>query len=240
MANVHNVPLVVSQEGTGSSVVIKVSPNGQALLVTNNHVVKQSFERNGHPVVLLLFYDAALKDEYFDSQKFFACWASSPDQSAWCQAVRKSSRVANVLSTDPARDLALVGVDNVPAGVTAIPVGDIANLGPGDSVAIIGNPEDLLWSLTTGIISAVRKNFPIGTGSGTVIQTQAPVNPGNSGGPLMELDGKLAGVVFATAIGASADLPSAEGTRQLVVPAPGLNYAIGVDQVLAFTASVRQ
>lgn len=229
-AEVRNVPVVVSSEGTGSSVVIIVRPNRQAYVITNHHVVDKPFTLKGQPTVALLFYDPVLKNQYFSYAGFFGCLKSPSNQTDWCQAVRNSTRLATVVLDDPTRDLALLSVGGAPAGVTGMPPADIQKLQPGDEVAIIGNPEYLLWSLTTGIVSAIRTNFPLGTGAGTMIQTQAPVNPGNSGGPLIGPDGKVAGVVFAGRVGSTVQA----GGKAVVVPAPGLNYAIGINEVLMF------
>lgn len=233
-ANVQNAPVAVVEGGTGSATVIIVHPNKQAYVLTNNHVAENAFRVKGSPPqVFLLFYDAVLKNEIFDHDRFLGCFNSSPGQTVWCRAVRNSSRLATVVATDPPRDLALLSVENVPAGVGGIPAADMQTLQPGDEVAIIGSPKSLLWSFTTGIISAVRTNFKLGSGSGTMIQTQAPVNPGNSGGPLFTATGKLAGVVFAGRVGETLQI----GKEQINVPAEGLNYAIGIDQALAFTRS---
>jgi S1-C subfamily serine protease len=183
--------------------------------------------------VALLFYDAALKNEMFGAKHFSDCLTSSRDSSDWCRAVRQSMRWAKVVGTDPSRDLALLEVGDVPPGLSGIPPAEIQGLQPGDPVAVIGHPQGLLWSLTTGIISAVRTKMPVGSGLATVIQTQAPVNPGNSGGPLINADGKLAGVVFGSRIGQTLQL----GKEDVMMPAEGLNYAVGIDEVLTFSRS---
>jgi hypothetical protein len=217
-------------------VVLSVNRNGQAWVITNNHVAEHAITVKGTPMMFLLFYDSALKNEMFDYARFIKCLdSSSRDQTDWCRAVRNSYRLAKVVRTDPSRDLGLLlTLDKVPSGVTGFQTaGNVQTMQPGDPVAVIGHPEDLLWSLTTGIISAVRGNFALGSGSGTVIQIQAPVNPGNSGGPLIGADGKLAGVAFAHGLGAAFKV----GDQNVTVPAPGLNYAIGVDEVLTFLRS---
>ena len=226
-ANVRNAPVAVVDAGTGSATVIIVNPNRRAYVLTNHHVAEHAFTVQGQaPGVFLLFYEPALSNELFDSDRFMKCFPSSGTPTDnWCQAVQRSSRWATVLANDAGRDLALLSVENVPTGVTGIPAADIQTLQPGDEVTIIGNPKSLLWTLTTGIISAVRTNFQLGTDRGTMIQTQAPVNPGNSGGPMIAPNGNLAGVVFGERVG------------QTHVAAEGLNYAIGIDQVLAFTRS---
>ncbi|MBV9340740.1 MAG: serine protease, partial [Acidobacteria bacterium] len=236
-ARVRAVPVVVSKDGTGSSVVIIVDTSSQkrhAWVVTNYHVVDDPFIPKDNPkqhFVFLLFYDDTLKNGYFSSDNFAQCWGPSGKQTDWCQGVRNSTRAAWVVATDPSRDLALLSVYDPPPGVTGIQPERIETLQPGDPVAVIGNPKGLLWSLTTGSISQVRTNFPLGTGVGTMVQTQAPVNPGNSGGPLLGPDGNLAGVVYGARVGQMIEVAG----EKIQVPAEGLNYAIGVDQVLIFT-----
>ena len=229
-ASVVNVPVVLSKNGLGSSTVIIVKPNHQAFVITNYHVVQNPFNIKGQPSVFVLFYDAVLKNELFDGQRFGNCLSSPHDQSAWCQAVRRSMRVGTVVRTDAARDLALVSIAKAPENVTGFQPGNLTNLQPGNTVAAIGHPTGLLWSFTTGIISAVRTNFLLGNGFGTVLQTQTPINPGNSGGPLIGMDGNVAGIVF----GARAGKRLRIGDQELTMPMEGLNYAIGIDAVLAF------
>jgi len=110
-ANVQNAPVAVVDGGTGSATVIIVHPNRQAYVLTNNHVAEGAFTVKGRPPqVFLLFYDAALKNEIFDHDRFLGCFNSSHDQTAWCRAVRNSSRLATLIATDPTRDLALLSV----------------------------------------------------------------------------------------------------------------------------------
>jgi len=234
-ASVRNVPVVVSSDGTGSSVVIVVTQERHGWVNTNYHVVDKPFTVSGYPTVALLFYDAALKNELFNGQQFADCLSSS-GQSNWCQAVRHATRLATVVRTDRSRDLALLEVSNVPTGVTGFQPAEIATLQPGDPVAVIGHPKGLLWSLTTGIISAIRTKLQVGNGMATVIQTQAPVNPGNSGGPLIGVDGNLVGVVFGSRVGQMLKI----GNEDVAMSAEGLNYAIGIDEVLTFARSGRQ
>ncbi len=229
-AAVLNVPVVLSKEGLGSSIVISVGKDKHALVITNYHVVEHPIPIQGKSAALVMFYDPALKNDVFDPNKFSQCFASPPDASDWCQVVRRSTRIAAILGTDSFCDLALLQVNNVPAGVTGLPTSDIHALQPGDPVAAIGHPTGLLWSLSTGIISAVRTHMQIGNGFGTVIQTQAAINPGNSGGPLIGTDGKVSGVVF----GSRAGQRFRVGTGELTMPTEGLNYAIGIDTTLDF------
>ena len=230
-ASVYNVAVILTEGALGSSAVISVKPDHRALLITNQHVVQNSFTLKGQPSVVVLFYDAALKNESFEGQRFGDCLASSRDQSLWCQAVRQCTRIGTVVRTDESRDLALVSVAKAPQSVIGFQAGNLNRLQPGSSVAAIGHPKGLLWSFTTGIISAIRSHFLLGKGFGTLVQTQTPLNPGNSGGPLIGMDGTVAGIVF----GANAGERVRFGSEELTIPPEGLNYAIGIDTVLAFT-----
>ncbi|MFC7057605.1 S1C family serine protease [Halovenus salina] len=108
-------------------------------------------------------------------------------------------REASVVGTDFYSDLAVLDVENKPDSATPLPLVD----GPkavGTPVAAIGNPYQLAGSFSTGVISGQDRNiqapgrdFSIADG----IQTDAAVNPGNSGGPLVTYDGEVAGVVSA-------------------------------------------
>ncbi len=111
---------------------------------------------------------------------------------------------AKVVATDPQSDLAVLKVD-APEGVelTPFPLAEPDSMRVGYSVIAIGNPFGLESTMTTGIISALGRSFPVGnalTGNFTlpaVIQTDAAINPGNSGGPLLNLNGEVVGVNFA-------------------------------------------
>jgi S1-C subfamily serine protease len=102
---------------------------------------------------------------------------------------------ARLVGTAPQYDLAVLQVDL--DGVSADPLvsGASADLKVGQSVLAIGNPFGLDWTLTTGIVSALDREIPIGNGViEGLIQTDAAINPGNSGGPLLDSAGRLIGV----------------------------------------------
>jgi 2-alkenal reductase len=103
---------------------------------------------------------------------------------------------ARLVGTAPWADLAVVKLEVVPDGLRPIPVGRSADLVVGQSVYAIGNPFGLSRSLTTGVISALDRRLPTTEAREVagVIQTDAAVNPGNSGGPLIDSAGRLIGV----------------------------------------------
>ncbi len=111
---------------------------------------------------------------------------------------------AEVVATDPQADLAVVKV-TPPEGMEWKPLvlADDNSAKVGHTVIAIGNPFGLENTMTTGIVSALGRSFPVGElGSSRyslpdVVQTDAAINPGNSGGPLINLAGELVGVNFA-------------------------------------------
>lgn len=111
---------------------------------------------------------------------------------------------AEVVATDPQADLAVLKV-TPPEGFDWKPLkmADPNSLKVGHTVIALGNPFAMENTMTTGIVSAIGRDFPVG-GFGQnnyslpgVIQTDAAINPGNSGGPLLDLDGNVVGVNFA-------------------------------------------
>jgi hypothetical protein len=222
------VPLVVSGGGIGSSIVIAAG-SSEAFVITNAHVVDTplGMTSDGIPEVALLFYEEALKNEVFNSQRFVGC-LQTPDPGEWCRAVRRSLRLAAVVAIDTDRDLALLRVQDVRGLPAPQPADQLPE--PGDPVFVVGHPLHLLWSFTVGRVAAVRDRFQLGNDFGTAIQTDTAINPGNSGGPMLNIEGKLAGVVVS-----SWTVPVGEGGER--VSAQGLNFAIATDEVLAFLNS---
>ena len=111
---------------------------------------------------------------------------------------------AEVVATDPQSDLAVIKV-TPPEGMVWQPLtlADNGGIKVGHMVIAIGNPFGLQNTMTTGIVSARGRGFPVGSFGNNrytlpdVIQTDAAINPGNSGGPLLNLDGEVVGVNFA-------------------------------------------
>jgi 2-alkenal reductase len=107
-----------------------------------------------------------------------------------------------LIGVDPHADLAVVKVD-VPAGeLHPLVLGDSSTVQVGQIVVAIGNPFGLSGTMTTGIVSAIGRNLPSNSqpttvghfSAGDIIQTDASLNPGNSGGPLLNLSGEVIGV----------------------------------------------
>jgi serine protease Do len=102
---------------------------------------------------------------------------------------------AKVVGRSPAYDVALIQIDGQGKKFTPIAFGDSDTLRVGQKAIAMGNPFGLEFSVTEGIVSATGRNFQ-GSGNiaSNVIQTDAAVNPGNSGGPLLNSDGEVVGI----------------------------------------------
>ena len=102
---------------------------------------------------------------------------------------------ATLVGTDPATDVALLKIEA--SGLPIIPFGDSDKLRLGEWVIAIGSPYDLRSTITAGIVSAKGRSMPNYTGEFKIesfIQTDAAVNPGNSGGALVDKAGNLVGI----------------------------------------------
>jgi len=107
-----------------------------------------------------------------------------------------SWHTGEVVGTDPNSDLAAIDTDGLPDAATPLSLAESAAT-IGQEVVAIGNPFDLDGSVTTGVVSGTDRSIPAPTGFSIpdAIQTDAAVNPGNSGGPLMALDGRVVAVI---------------------------------------------
>jgi 2-alkenal reductase len=143
-------------------------------------------------------------------------------QGAGALAVRFSSGKvlrAQIVGTAPSYDIAVLRVDDTRSLPPPIPIGTSDDLNVGQLVFAIGNPFGLDQSLTTGVISALKRRLPTTGGReiSNVIQTDAAINPGNSGGPLLDSAGRIIGVNTA--------ILSPSGTSA------GIGFAIPIDAV---------
>jgi S1-C subfamily serine protease len=175
------------ETGVGSGVVI----DGKGYIVTNNHVIS----------------DAANNPSQFKLSVVFNDGKEVP---------------ANLVGRDRKTDLAVLKVDNVD-NLSVAKLGDSDKLIVGQEVMAAGAPLQLRNTVTRGIVSALHRPVPIsGEGSDTdtvidAVQTDAPINHGNSGGPLFNMDAEVIGI-------------NAAG-KSLSDSASGLGFAIPINEV---------
>jgi len=115
------------------------------------------------------------------------------------QLRREHVTLARVLAIDLRRDLALLLVTTIPAGLRYVPLAEPGGVEVGQDVYAIGHPKGFLWSYTEGVVSQIRPDFQWkfregSTHQATVIQTQTPMHPGSSGGALFDGDGRVVGI----------------------------------------------
>ncbi len=107
---------------------------------------------------------------------------------------------AVILSTQPQNDLAVLRARTIPDDLEAATLRSTADLAPGDQVMAIGFPFGIGPSASSGVVSGLKREFrsPEGKQNMTnLIQFDAAANPGNSGGPLVTMDGEVVGIVTA-------------------------------------------
>jgi serine protease Do len=134
---------------------------------------------------------------------------------------------AKVLGADRSSDIAVLKIDG--HGLPIVTLGDSEQLGVGDYVLAIGEPFGLEETATAGIVSAKGRSLP-GDGYVPFIQTDAAVNPGNSGGPLFDANGSVVGI--------NAQIYSNSGGFQGVSFAIPINLAVQVKDQIVKTGKV--
>ncbi len=178
----------------GSGVVV----DGRGYIVTNNHVIAEAAAIPGKFKMTVVFNDG-------------------------------KEVPANLVGRDPKTDLAVLKVDNVD-NLTVARFGDSSKLHVGEEVIAAGAPLGLRSTVTHGIISALNRPVPLsgeGSDTDTVIdgvQTDASINHGNSGGPLINMDAEVIGINTAG--------------KSLSDSASGLGFAIPVNEVKATVESL--
>jgi putative serine protease PepD len=126
---------------------------------------------------------------------------------------------ARVIGSDPSTDVALLELNEGADAPATLERGSTESLEVGDPVVAIGSPFGLEGSLTTGVVSGLGRTIqaPDGFAIDNVVQTDAALNPGNSGGPLLDLNGRV--------VGMNAQIASQSGSSS------GIGYAIPIETV---------
>jgi S1-C subfamily serine protease len=134
---------------------------------------------------------------------------------------------ARLVGADPATDLAVLQLDTPSRALTPLILGDSDRLAVGDPVVAIGNPFGLDRTVTAGIVSALARPLtaPNGAELEDMIQTDAALDEGSSGGPLIDSSGTVVGVATAVA-------GDEEGAR------PGIGFAVPVNTVRTVVAQL--
>nr|GLL30167.1 protease Do-like 5, chloroplastic isoform X1 [Ipomoea trifida] len=132
------------------------------------------------------------------------------------------AKEGKIIGVDPANDLAVLKVDVEGVELKPVLLGSSRGLRVGQSCFAIGNPYGFENTLTTGVVSGLGREIPSPSGGAIrgAIQTDAAINAGNSGGPLIDSDGHVVGVNTATF------------TRKGSGMSSGVNFAIPVDTVV--------
>lgn len=137
-----------------------------------------------------------------------------------------SSAPGQVIGADSKLDVAVVYVEA--QGLTPLALGSSAQVKVGDFTVAIGNPtgEMLADTATFGIISATAREANVEGQVNSYIQTDAAINPGSSGGPLLDMSGKVIGITSAKALYAGYD------EYGNMINAEGIGYAIPIDEAM--------
>jgi S1-C subfamily serine protease len=109
-----------------------------------------------------------------------------------------SESEADIVGTRPEHDLAVLQAKNLPDDMMPAVMRSTAGLAPGDPVVAVGFPFGIGPSVSSGVVSGLRRDYVSPEGKrvlSNLIQFDAAVNPGNSGGPLVTLDGEVVGIV---------------------------------------------
>ena len=136
---------------------------------------------------------------------------------------------AAIVGTDSMNDVALLKIEA--KGLQTVTVGDSDEVEVGETVEAIGNPlGDLTFTMTAGYISALDREIDADGTPINMLQTDAAINSGNSGGPLFDMNGNIIGVTTA----------KVSGTTETGVTIEGLGFAIPINDVLRVVYDLQQ
>jgi putative serine protease PepD len=145
----------------------------------------------------------------------------------------KATREAKLVGEEANRDLALIRVNPSGLGLKALPLARSGSVHVGDPVYAIGSPYGLEETLTKGIVSAVDREIqsPNGSQITGVVQTDAALNPGNSGGPLINSEGEVIGVNSQIASDQASEQRSQPGSTGVGFAIPSAMIAEAVQKI---------
>jgi putative serine protease PepD len=189
--------LLVDDDSTPSAVTTTVSTTSRP--TSAGLSINEIYRRNASAVVEIQTGTASGTGFVIDDEGHVATneHVVGDAQTVQLRFAQGGDEQARVIATDRSTDLAVLEVDLAGHGVDPVELGSSAEIEVGDPVYAIGNPFGLERSLTAGIVSAVDRAIeaPNGFTINGAIQTDAPVNQGNSGGPLLDAAGNVIGVV---------------------------------------------
>ena len=233
--------LVVNQDGGGTTTIVRQvanpanssdSSNAMPVASTGGMTIEQMYKQYGNGVVRVEHSSGLGSGFVIDSEGHVLTNAHVVDGAQGDITVSFSNNekvVAKVIGVDNATDVAVLKVDVPSSALTVIPLGDSAGLKVGSGVVAIGNPFGQDRTVTSGIISAVARSIqaPNGFSINGAIQTDAAINHGNSGGPLLDMSGQVIGINSQIDTGGQANAGSV-----------GIGFAVPINVVKQVTADI--
>ena len=197
--------VLAKTDGETSSGTGVLVDDDRKLVLTNFHVV-------GEARVAVLFFPEITDGKPEVSRQHYL------------KNVKKLGTRGRVVAVDRKRDLAVIELDKLPSGASAIPMA-AKSTGPGEDIQSIGNAgsSEALWVFTSGTVRSVyKKKFRTGAGEHqfTVVETQSPINSGDSGGPVVNNKGELVAV-----------------TQAISPKARLISYSVDIAEVKSFLSS---
>jgi len=221
-----------TEDSGSANPLTKVNPSGETLTLTelfagaDPAVVAISTETAGHNVFGNIVTLPAAGSGFIISDDGYIVTNNHVIEDATSISVLMydgTTHPATLVGRDPQSDLAVLRINE--NGLSYLSWGDSTTLLVGEQVAAIGNPlGEFANTMTVGYISALNRDIYIDGNSRNMLQTDAAVNPGNSGGPLLNMQGQVIGIISAKSMGESVEglgfaIPSsiAEGIVKLLI-----------------------